>query len=530
MKSARLILPAVANGIFALFPLLYPWSREAASRLDPVDLPLFALFHLVLIAQVLVLPGLALLPLVRRRPCVDSVHAGGLVLALSTGMVLLVKLVLNLVAVPITAWTFWGGLLAAVNLCLAIGLARGLRLPGTQSDDYLAACGKRWIVATLAVLLALFLVLELVGMQLMIVPDADRMNFGTASIMERSVPGSGFYEEADTDIYPDFTPYLLHDFSHPPLALFYSAYVATLGGYLEYSRIFSEEHLLATGKDFNYDYLDLEPAQDFLFVNRVSTNFFCLLLCALMVAFAFRLTGRAWIGLLVMAYLIVLFWNLPAFAFSLLDPFKPVFVFYSVLVAYGYLYLREERGFNFAVALLGSLANQKVLYVMLAIVLHGLITRRGWRKAVFNEQTLGYAAGIVLFVAYGLVMNHRVFISHYFVLHLYERLVSHPELKARALEGTGKDPLHQWATYIRIFGTGPFVAVCGLAAHGAVRLFRFEAFVLPLFALAAGVVGTCIWPHAFRYLIPATFPLLLTASVSVGFWADRWSQGRTGRA
>jgi hypothetical protein len=208
-----------------------------------------------------------------------------------------------------------------------------------------------------------------------------------------------------------------------------------------------------------------------------------------------------------MVSLVGMFWSLRSYAFIWLCIYKSVFLLYSLGLLYSYLFWPRDKRIAFMLGVVGGLASQKVVYVIVAILAVELVLKR-WR-VVFNPHALGFAVGTLVFIVYGLCIDAPVFISNYFVLHLYDRLTGASYF--------WEDIVLQWRMFVGdVVGVVPFAILALLSLLFLVRHFRSRQVVIFLYFAAAAFFGTRTWPYVVRFLAPMVFPMVLMSSVSLG--------------
>jgi hypothetical protein len=504
---------AVINSGFVLYLLL---SQSRAH-----GLLLTVLYHVLILAIVFVIPGTLTTFLFRRR-YYDAVHFGVLASMWSSGTVLGLKLLLNIVQIPISALSFSLAILLYSNACIAWLImknhGKSVLAEGTdagQEESTRPGFSIQFSLLTVVVaLLALFTFMEYISGRLGPIDDTDQASFGAYSIMERSVPVGWGYEESRSAVYPNYTPYLIYNFSHPPLAAFNTAYVAALDDYLRYGKLLEDKmyayyyEVVESGKAYltSEDFKDIGVERGFLNANRASSHYHVILLCLFVFAFCRRLTGKPWIAVAAMLSLIGMFWSLLSYAVIWLCIYKSVFLLYSLAILYAYLFWPRDNRLAFMLGVVGGLASQKVVYVIVAILAVELVARR-WR-VVLNPHALGFATGTLTFIVYGLLIDARVFVSNYFVLHLYDRLTGASYFR--------EDVLLQWRMFIGdIIGAVPFAILALLSLVFLCRHFRSRKIVIFVFFVSAAFLGSRTWPYVFRFLTPMVLPMVLMSSVAI---------------
>jgi len=483
------------------------------------------LYHAIILAFVFVIPG-ALTTLAFRRRYYDAVHFGALTTMWSSGVVLGIKLLFNMLGIPISALSFSSAILLYSNACIAWLAKRNYGQEERKVQDepcdppeeervWVRSSTQAALATVLVVLLSLFIFMEYLSGRLGPIDDTDQASFGAYSIMERSVPVGWGYEESRSGVYSDYTPYLIYNFSHPPLAAFNTAYVATLGDYLPHGKWLEKEmseyytEVVESGKAYlrGEDYARIDVEQGFLSITRASSNYHVILLCLFVFAFCHRLTGNPWIAVIAMVSLVGMFWSLRSYAFIWLCIYKSVFLLYSLGLLYSYLFWPRDKRIAFMLGVVGGLASQKVVYVIVAILAVELVLKR-WR-VVLNPHALGFAAGTLVFIVHGLCIDARVFISNYFVLHFYDRLTGASYF--------WEDIVLQWRMFVGdVVGVVPFAILALLSFVFLVRHFRSRQVVIFLYFAAAAFFGTRTWPYVVRFLAPMVFPMVLMSSVSLG--------------
>ena len=507
--KALFIQGGVVNGAFLAYYVLYALRDRMQ---DPLML---ILFHVCVLSIVFVIPGFVTATLASRSYW-DIVHFAAFISMLSSASVLGVKLLLNALHIPISALTFSIAILAYSNFGL---VCQSMIRAKCEKERASAVCAKGSAVGSgenaasrhagllaIVILGVLFVFMELLSFRLGPIPDTDQASFGTYTIMTRSVPGAGYYEEARTKVYPNYTPFLKYDFSHPPLVPFSNAYVATLCGYLEHSKTVDEQWTANRYRP-STDYSGLKVDRGYLACNRASSHYHIVLLGLLVYIFALRLTGRPVLALITMLCPIGMFWHIYAYKFFWLSIYKSVFVLYSLLMLYSFLYCKQDHKFAFMLALCGSLINQKVVFVLPPILAVDIFTSR-WRTAR-NPYAIGFASGVLAFIVYGMLIDARVFISHYFVVHFSDRITTH----AYTWGAMGV----QWQAFVgEIIGFWSFLVLGCLSIVFAARRYRSRTIVLFLYWLSSAFCGTWIWPYMARFLTPIVFPMVLMGCASVG--------------
>lgn len=480
--------------------------------------PLLLAFHASIVLIIKVLPGLTTALLLRKRYR-DAVHFGAYLVMLSVASVLAVKLVINALPIPINAQTFAGGLFIYINGSFL--LARHRWAEGDRSQPLVREPAEApvaaWLprrsrvtdVAAVAVLCSVFVFTDFKAAALPQIPDLDFAGFSTYSVMHWTVPGSGYYEETASGrhIYPNYTPFLKYDFSHPPLACFDTAYAATLGGFLEYSKKFYRP-LVPTQDGDLYNYSDLNPSRLYMGMNRTMALYHCVLVAALIYLLSFRLTHNSWLSLAVMLTAIGLFSRPMMLVCVCISVYKAPFMLYSLLALYCYLYMEDDRRLAFAVSLTGSLVNQKFVYAVLAILTIEVFRSR-WR-VLWNPFGIGFFAGTVAFIIYGLLVDVQVFISMYFVRHLYDRLFAEEDSFERVAWA--------WRTLLVDFvPIWPTILFAGLSGFFAVKKLESKKGVLFTYFLWAVLLGTKQRHCNPRYLVPA-----LLSTILMGAWSANY--------
>jgi len=509
---------AMVNATFGLYGLLFCYYRGTETPWLTLGL------HAVVVVILFILPGL-LTALCIRRSFDDLVHLWLCTSMLSAASVLCVKLVLNAFQVSLSALTFSLAILGYCNLCIVL---QGIRYrwatrqeatrQASEEKDAARRTPTPWLpgLACSLVLVVLFVLLERTSIRIDPVPDIDRVTFGTYSLMTKSIPGAGYFEPSRTEVYADYTPFLKYDFSHPPLAVFNCAYASTLCGYLDYSKALARQ-MEADKHAPSMRYGDLRPDKGYLACNRAPTNYHIVVLCALVYLFALRLVGRPWLALGAMVLLVGLFWDRESYAIWFLSCYKALFIAYSLGLLYVWLYMKERRWLSFFVGLCGALVSQKVVYVLPAVLVMEAFERR-WR-ALLSPGILGFIVGTLAFIIYGMLIDSRVFVSMYFVLHFCDRLAGAEGMWARV----GK----QWLGFA--LGTGGLVIfplLVWLTVAFARRHWRDREFVLLLYLISSAGLASRIWPYSQRFLVPTLFPMVLMSARVLSEWFDRLARTR----
>ncbi|UPT74412.1 MAG: hypothetical protein M0D55_01290 [Elusimicrobiota bacterium] len=291
------------------------------------------------------------------------------------------------------------------------------------------------------------------------------------------------------------TPYY---FAHPPLVHFYVA--ASFAGW---NRL---DKLARYAKDETVEALYAEFRRDpELLPTRAANVFLAALTVALLGAWAARLSGKTWLGVLVAA---AYGSNPEVFVRSSYGGYfaGDAFALLSLMLA-------SSRA-DFALAgAFAALANHKLVFLPLALA--------AWRlreKREIHPALLGFMAGTALFWAWGLAIDARVFWIDHVRSHLLDRIAHDNPLGY----GGYPDPAELWLQLSR--HTGYLLLPLGAwALADGLRRGKERALLAPWAAwmLMTALAFTVIDWRQTKHLMPLLLPLFLAPARWASFGRDQ---------
>jgi len=479
----------ILTSIYVLYLLLFATGIAA-----PV-------FHLIIALMILVLPGACLMSRLGVKQWTARYYL--YVISSSMALALVCKLALNLLGIGITPFSF------SASLFLLSGALAYKRKLGQVPMLYAAA----FVIC--------FLAIDMISIDTGLIYDSDRFMFGTYELMYHNRPGAGYYEDSHSLEHDKsssllggiYTPYLIYDYGHPPGIKLASAYSATLGGYLEYSRVFSDSSPVLDGSSddlerlqANYNFRHIEPDQHYLALNRIPIVFF--LACLLMLIFIFaRSTGGTVSGIFSIVFFLIFAAKEPTMWF---DASEAAYIFLCIFGLYIHV-AGEGMLPKLVIGITGGLVHQRFLFIAAASLVFALVKRKVSEAITF----LGFFSGISLYIIYGLLRDASVFISSFFILHLYDRVIGDFVDDGSVMVNI----LGQWSTLIRQLSPAFFAL---LAILSILYIILSRDWQLPVFFACSAFIGSIIWPYAPRYLSASVVVMCLMAASALGLGIRLW--------